>query len=408
MRVGIVDAFSTGVNLANEFITKGVACYHIRTTSTPYPYDIPFKGTLFLADETSFEHLAELNLCYILAGSEMGVEATDLLNARLNKAKANSAGTTAKRRNKYLMHQSLYNNGLRCIAQFKSTDKKRIIQWVIQRDRYPVVVKPLHSAASDGVTVCDDLSGVAAAIDRILGKKNLLGKVNHEVLVQEFIDGVQYFVNTLTWEGKTYITDIWKQVRTRKWNHAFIFEGMELCDGDAAIINNFHHYICHVLEVLALRYGPAHNEIILTEDGPVLIESNARLMGASINDDIFKKTLGYTQSSLCADMFIDPVSFLASYYGRQYVMGSYLYEISFIFKKSGQLIGMPKKEEIEKLESFYCFSHLPEFNRDVVCTLDTQGKPGFVYLSHKSKEVIERDFNLVLALQAEDKIFDIV
>ncbi|MDV5226115.1 ATP-grasp domain-containing protein [Providencia rettgeri] len=407
MKVGIVDAFSTGVNLASDFIAKGVECYHIRTTRTVYPYDLSFKDTLYFDDNNLIEYLIDINLSYIIAGSEMGVEITDYLNDKLNKKHSNEHNTTLKRRNKYLMQRALCDKRIRCISQFISSCKEEIINWVIRHNKFPVVIKPLDSAASDGVTVCDDFSGVEIAIDNILGKKNIFGKTNEQILVQEFICGTQYFVNTLTWDGKTYITDIWEQVRTRNRNQSFRFEGMKLCAGDIAITKKIKNYIIDVLSALELNYGPAHNEVILTDKGPVLIESNARLMGASIADNIFKENLGYTQSSLCADMYINPNKFLSSFYDKEYEIKFNIYEISFLFKKDGFLIRMPKKELLEKLASFNHFYSIPKFNRYVTSTVDTQGEPGFLYLSHQSKDIIESEFDFVLSLQKNDEIFEI-
>ncbi len=407
MKIGIVDAFSTGVNLALDFIKKGVECYHIRSTKNVYPYDIPFKETLYLDDSNIINYLAGLDLFYIIAGSEMGVEKTDYLNAKLSKKFSNSFMTTPNRRNKYLMHKALSEKGIKCISQFKSNDKEEIKAWVLQHNSFPVVIKPLDSAASDGVTVCDDMNGVNIAIENILGKQNIFGKTNHEILAQEFINGTQYFINTLSWNGNTYITDIWEQVRTRERNQSFRFEGMKLCPGDIAVATGMKDYIYDVLTVLDLKYGPAHNEIIMTEDGPVLVELNARLMGASISDNVFRKTLGYTQSSLSVDMYIDPEKFLSNYCGKEYDINYNLYEISFLFKKNGLLVNIPKQSQLENLASFCHFYNLPEVNKYVSQTIDTQGKPGFLYLLHDTMDIIESDFNFVLDLQNKDEIFEI-
>ena len=408
MKIGIVDAFSTGKNLAWDFIKKGCECYHIRSTRGTYPFDIPFADTIYMEDDNALSRLISLGLRYIIAGAERGVQLADYLNHILNNHFANPVQTTLNRRNKYLTHTTLADKNLNCIAQYKSANKKDIKAWVRQRGVFPVVIKPLDSSASDGVTVCDDMSGVDAAMDNVLGEKNFFGQINTEILVQEFIEGTQYFVNTLSWDGQTYITDIWEQVRTRRKNQSFRFEGMKLCQGDMAIDTNIKSYISEVLLALDLRYGPAHNEIILTDDGPVLIESNARLMGASISDMIFNKALGYTQSSLCVDMYINPDAFLRNFSRKDYKTHIHLYEVSFLFKKEGVLVDMPAKDKIESLDSFCYFSDIPALNIYVKCTTDTQGIPGFLYLAHESKDIIERDFRWVLDLQKNDRIFTIL
>ncbi|SFN35946.1 ATP-grasp domain-containing protein [Xenorhabdus japonica] len=410
MKIGIVDAFSTGKNLALEFISKGVECYHIRTTSTPYTDDVRFKKTIFIDENINdtIDILKYKNLNYIIAGSEMGVESTDYIANNLGIKHSNNYKTTYLRRNKYEMHKKLKESNLRHINQFKSSSEIEIIKWVNKQQKFPIVIKPIDGAASEGVTICDDIKSVKMAIKKILGKKNILGKINKEILAQEFIDGTQYFINTLTWEGKTFISDIWEQVRTREKNSAYIFEGMHLCDGNIAEKSGIKKYIYDVLNEFGLYYGAAHNEIIMTQEGPVLIESNARLMGASISNEAFHEALGYTQASLCVFMYLEPKKFKQEYIDKNYQKNANLSEVSFVFKKDGIIKSMPTKNTLINLTSFHSFNQLPEMNKKVYKTKDTIGEPGFLYLLHKDKTIVEKDFDYILQLQQEDKIFEIV
>lgn len=408
--VVIVDALSTGNELATAFMRSDCDVVHIwndfsrETRTHGFIETIKNSGPV----EELVSRIAKYPVRYVIAGADSGIELADLLASNMNIVEANESKTTDWRCNKYASHQRLAEKNIRSIRQFKSSSVEALVNWAEQRCGFPVVVKPLNSGASDGVTVCDNASEVRQAAKNLLGEKNLLGYVNEEVLIQELIDGVQFFVNTLSWKGQHYVTDIWEQVRSRVAGGAFNFEGMHLIDANEAKAKSLSEYTGDVLSALGINYGAAHNEIILTQDGPVLIEANARLMGASINEQSFSTCLGYTQVSLCADMYLAPEVFLSSFVGKCYQLKAHVSEVSFLFKRDGWLAGMPGKEMIKKLESFSNFFGLPELGQQVTKTADTKGLPGFVYLLNQDKIKVKKDFRQVMALQKQNKIYNIL
>lgn len=406
--IAIVDALSTGNELAAAFMAQGCEVIHIwhdftrQTRTQGFTETINYTGSL---DEV-ITRLGKWPVRYVIAGSDSGIELADMLASAMGIAEANDPETTAWRRDKYQSHQQLAKNGIRSIRQCKSSSTEELVNWA-NSCGYPVIVKPLNSGASDGVTLCENAAQVAEAAARQLGKKNLLGYINEELLIQELIEGVQYFVNTLSWQGQHYVSDIWEQIRSRVDGGAYNFEGMHLIDSQTPQALSLTAYTAEVLSALGLEYGAAHNEVILTESGPVLIEANARLMGASINAS-FAPCLGYTQVSLCADMYLKPETFIDRFPGRDYRLQSHVSEISFLFQRDGWLNAMPGREAIEQLPSFSNFFGLPAVGQHVSQTRDTKGLPGFVYLLHEDQSRVMEDFDKILGWQRQDKIFEII
>lgn len=405
----IVDAYSTGKKLATEFNKYGKKCIHIKSSKknandpkrNEFIDEILYEGCMHTLENT----IRKFNPSHIIAGSEMGVELADKLVASFRIEQASNPNTTKLRRNKYYMQEKLRENNIKSIKQFKSKNLDKIIQWCESLETTPIVIKPLNSAASDGVTICDNISEIKYAFERIINQENKLGIKNEEVLAQEYIHGNQYFVNSVSWEGKHFISDIWIQSRRRLNQRAFLFESMSLCPSDGYIENELRNYTEKVLNILNLSHGAAHSEVIWTKDGPVLIELNARLMGASIDDSSFKAALGYTQAQLLALAYVHSQEFINNYVGKKYCLLQNLTEVSFLFHKDGILKDFPKKEEIKKLLSFHNFIGLPEMETKVKKTEDTVGLPGFVYLLHHDKKIIEEDLNKILNWQRNNEIF---
>ncbi|MHC5174567.1 ATP-grasp domain-containing protein [Serratia rubidaea] len=405
----IIDALSTGNELAAAFMSRGCDVVHIwqdfsrQTRTQGFVETINYAGSL----DDLIQQLGPYDIRYVIAGADSGIALADMLASAMGIPAANDPETTDWRRNKYISQQKLAEKGIRSIRQCKASSAAELVSWA-ELNGYPVIVKPLNSGASDGVTLCESGEDVQRAAEQLLGKENLLGYVNDELLIQELIDGTQYFVNTLSWHGQHYVTDIWEQVRSRVSGGAYNFEGMHLIDAQETYARALATYTLEVLSALGVDYGAAHNEVILTAEGPVLIETNARLMGASINDVTFSACLGYTQVSLCAAMYLAPQDFIDRYVGTHYRMHAYVSEISFLFKRDGVLEAMPGKRAIERLPSFSNFFALPRPGQRVTRTADTKGLPGFAYLLHQDQSQLTRDFNQILAWQQRDDIYRIV
>jgi glutathione synthase/RimK-type ligase-like ATP-grasp enzyme len=408
----IVDAASTGRLLVSELEARGVSCAHVASSDDyagmPVEKHIPLNMRAYFTASGGFQELvAELRGWqpdFILPGCEHGVELCDRLNAALRLPCRNDADTTRLRRDKYEMHERLRQLGLPCAAQVKTSEADELSRWLARHEKYPVVVKPANSASSDGVRICADEQEALAAYKDLIGSVNFLGLVNKEIIAQEFLDGTQYYVNTVSWQGQHVITDIWRHDRRRRSKGAFLFENMVLQPSTGEVEKALSGYAVKVLDALGFRFGAAHIEIMWTGRGPVLVEANARLMGASIYTPAFVAALGYTQAQVLASACVSPAAFTARV-GADYQIRKHLAQAKFIFTRSGTLLEFRRKEEIASLPSFNAFSGVPEIGSRVTETADTVGRAGFAYFLHEDRDTVLRDAALVLSWQRADSCF---
>ncbi|MGK5532493.1 ATP-grasp domain-containing protein [Streptomyces sp. URMC 129] len=411
----VVDGVSTGRDLARELAMLGVECAHVNSAGSYLgvpveefvregSYDRYFDGRTDLPDLVP--RLKEWGPDFVVAGSEPGVALCDALCGELGLPGGNAASTTAWRRDKYAMHERLRGRGLRHAAQLKTAHRAEAARWLDEHGTYPVVVKPLDSTGSDGVSVCASRDEALRAFLRVLGRVNRLGRLNDEVLLQEFLDGRQYFVNAVSWEGEHFVTDIWRHDRRQGEHGRFLFENMTLQPSDGEREVALAAYTRQVLDALGFRFGAAHCEVMWTNGGPVLIEANARLMGASIERRVLHRALGYTQARILAEVCADPGSF-RRWAGTRYELRAHVAEASFVFTRSGRLIGFPGRPGIEGLASFHSFVGVPAIGARVRRTDNTLGEPGYAYFAHHDREQVLRDARAVLDWQRADTVFDI-
>ena len=236
--VVIVDPISTGANLAEEVTKRGLAC--IRVFSRTFPphvanavlpgLNVRYVATVEHEDsirETieQLNSLSEFSIFAVMVGCETGVEVGEALTAALGFP-ANDPILSSARRNKFEMSERVRSFGSEhaaVIQRFELTfaslllkisvravQQKRATRWAeaesflkeLKADPLKLVVKPVASSGTDNVFLCESAEQAKRAFDRILKSNNMLGLSNQAVLLQEFLHGQEYVVDTVSREGK--------------------------------------------------------------------------------------------------------------------------------------------------------------------------------------------------------------
>ena len=154
--------------------------------------------------------------------------------------------------------------------------------------RYPVIVKPLDRSGSRGITKVESLQGLKIAIE----KAKEQGFVNKAV-VEEFIDGEEYSVEYISFNGNHKFLALTKKFTTGAPN--FIEKAhMQPADVDSSMLENVKKIIEHALNSLEIKFGASHSEIKIDKDGKIgIIEIGARMGGDFIGSNLVKLSTGY-------------------------------------------------------------------------------------------------------------------
>lgn len=285
-RVAIVDAYSSGALLAPAFAKHGRECVAVHSSreipdlfrSSFVPGDFVTVMDAESGTSATAAELARLGVRHVLAGSEPGVELADELSERLGLP-ANGSARRSARRDKYLMGEAVRSHGLRTPTQFHSPELDEVQAWARDQALWPVVAKPLRSVASDLVAVCNTDAELGRAHAAIAARTNVLGRRNESVLVQEFVDGPEYVVDTVSHAGHHRVAALWRYHRPAAGLAPGVFyDAIELLPYEGERQKSLLEYAGRVLDALEIRYGPAHTEMIWADgDGPVLVETGARL-----------------------------------------------------------------------------------------------------------------------------------
>jgi biotin carboxylase len=142
---------------------------------------------------------------------------------------------------------------------------------------FPLVVKPAYSGGGGrGVSVVRDAAelGWAYAFARAPAR-------NGRVLVERFLDGLELTVETISHRGDVHVLAMSDKVkpplRTR------VATSLTYpADLPATVAEDVRAVAREAVKSLGLDDGPGHLEMILTDDGPVLLELNGRGGGGHI------------------------------------------------------------------------------------------------------------------------------
>jgi hypothetical protein len=406
----VVDAYSTGARLAPRFAAAGLPVVHVQSSPRlPEFYLRAFRAGDFVENvvheddlEATAARLAAHEPAFVVVGAEPGVPLADALSERLGLPSNGSAQSQA-RRDKNAMSEALRAAGLRTAEALKTADSSAAVTWAAERGGAPVVVKPLDSAGTDGVSICDGTAAIEAAFAAILGRPNALHGANEELLVQELLEGTQLFVNSISWDGVHHVSEVWRDNKLRAGAN-FIYDYEELLPRHGEQQDQVVPYVEAVLDALGIRFGPAHTEVMLTATGPVLVESGARMHG-SVPDEIVDRCTPSHQT-LTAEAYLDPKS--VGWRAQQpYELAAGAYCVMLISQHEGRIVGDSGLREIEALPSFAgTISMLGPGDR-LKRTIDLFSCPGIIYLVDPDRAQLKADYDRIRELDAAGAVFEV-
>ena len=406
----VVDAYSTGASLAPRFAAAGLPVVHVQSSPRlPEFYLRAFRAGDFVENvvhdgdlEATASRVAAHDPAFVVVGAEPGVPLADALSERLGLP-SNGSALSAARRDKNAMSEALRSAGLRAAEALKTSDAVEAATWAAARGGDPVVVKPLDSAGTDGVSICKDGAAIEAAFAANLGRPNALHGANEELLVQELLQGTQLFVNSISWDGVHHVSEVWRDNKLRLGAN-FIYDYEELLPRHGEQQDQVVPYVEAVLDALGIRFGPAHTEVMLTGTGPVLVESGARMHG-SVPDGIVDRCTPSHQA-LTAEAYLDPES-VARRVAQPYELAAGAYCVMLISQHEGLIVDDAGMREIEALPSFAGTIHMLKPGNRLERTVDLFSCPGFIYLIDPDRERLKADYDRVRELDAAGAIFQL-
>lgn len=394
MNVVIVDPFSSGRHLAPMLKASGTNVSAIISSSSLADFYLnslnknDFDNVLYFQDnEQDVRSFIKNNSPkYIIAGSEPGVDLANIL-AQENGLICHDLNRRNARRNKFDMQTEIAKNNLRSIKQHLVANYDDTLKWVDNKSiHYPIIVKPIKSAGTDGVAKIHNETEAKQYFDKMHNTVDVMGEKNKVFVAQEFIDGIEYVVDAISINKKHHIVAVWQYTKSNK-NGYVTYDKMELLKRNETP-SELIEYNDQVLSALGIVFGPTHNEIFIDKLGPVLCESGARIHGG-MGPLLAKKAIGFNQIELTAKLLSDSLT------ENDLLRWSNTETLGHAIEIFGQ------NDKLGKLKNSYVpnssvdseFKLVFEIGHEITPTRDLITSPSRLLLTGNNKAALESEYN---------------
>ena len=157
---------------------------------------------------------------------------------------------------------------------------------LLDRVTYPCITKPTDNSGSRGIMLVNNRAELDAAL--AYSAKNSRGGA---VIVEEYMRGNEVSVEIVVVRGVPHILQITDKLTTGaphfvEMGHS---QPSRLAERDQEAIRDL---ACRAVKAVGLENGPAHVEIMLTEQGPKMVELGARMGGDCITTHLVPLSTG--------------------------------------------------------------------------------------------------------------------
>lgn len=220
----------------------------------------------------------------ITAATDMPIRSVAVVAERLGLVGI-SEDTAMHATDKYLMRNRLSEHGVP-VPKFNKISSLDAYSRVVASYAYPYIVKPVDSSGSRGVFLVKSeqtsLEGYHYA------KKH---SRSGDILVEDYLQGREISVETVSSQKEIHFVAITDKQTTGP--PYFVEVGhSQPTTLDSMVQQRVREVTRETIHALGIENGPAHTELIITADGPKVVEIGARLGGGSITSHLVPLSTG--------------------------------------------------------------------------------------------------------------------
>jgi hypothetical protein len=142
------------------------------------------------------------------------------------------------------------------------------------------VIKPPHSAGTENVHLVRPGQDWRPYFHRVLDQVNGFDLRNETVVVQEYLDGPEYIVDLYSMGGRHGLVDACSYAKHDRGVRIGIYDYADFLPPEHPDLAMLGDYTMRAADAVGIRNGSTHAEVIVTEQGPRLVELAARYSGS--------------------------------------------------------------------------------------------------------------------------------
>lgn len=246
---------------------------------------------------------------------------------------------------------------------------------------FPVIVKPRDNSGSRGVKLCRDKNELRISIDEALENSKL-----DTVLVEEFIEGPEYSIESLHHDGKSEVIQFTEK-KTTEFPYNVELGHIQPANISEENKQKIREIISKIGKALNFENCPSHTELKINDRGIFVIETSPRLggdyitstltplsTGVNLEDELLKISLGES---------INPQSEAVQYSGVRF----------FAFKEGSVIKHVPNEEFVKGWPHVVNFSFNLKGGQTVNRITSSLNRYGHLTLTAGNRDAIEEAFD---------------
>lgn len=294
--------------------------------------------------------------------------------------------------NKALMRERLKQHNVPIPFFFRVSDYSSYLTMIDQFEK-KFVVKPADNSGSRGVILVQD-KDCKQDIDFAFDYSKKYSR-SGEIVVEEYMEGPEVSVETLSFEGEVSIIAITDKLTTGPPN--FVEMGhSQPSQLSHEIQSQIMNVTIRAVKAIGIDNGPSHTEIIVTNEGPKIVELGARLGGDNITTHLVPLSSGVDMVKCSIEICLDE----KPNFDREFDEGSAIRYLKTQIGIIKNISGLDKANNIPGVKQIEIVKSVGDYVSEIRNSSD---RVGFIIAQAKNAEAAIRVCNEAMSILKVDK-----
>lgn len=270
--------------------------------------------------------------------------------------------------------------------QFQLIEKENLHSTEIKVP-YPLVTKPIDAAGSKGIRIARSQDEIYDALE-----ESSKSGYDGNVLVEELMEGPEVSVEIIVQNGIPFVAQVTDKLTSGEPYFVEIGHSQPShFDGD--VLENIKNVARNAAVAVGLKNSIAHAEIMVTKNGPKMVEIGGRMGGDSISEQLIMLSSGYNLSEA-------NINFA---FGKEYVVSQIEHypfsAVRFVTPENGIIKDIKGIEAAELVEGIFEINMMANIGDSFNDSTDNSQRVGYVIAygttRDKAVEACEKAKNLI-------------
>lgn len=288
--------------------------------------------------------------------------------------------TALKATDKAEMRVALKKAGVPIPKFFKVSNEKEYKK-AVKQFNVPFIVKPADSSGSRGIFEVIDITN-QKMIDEAYAYCHPYSK-SGDVVVEEYMNGSEVSVETLSIDGVCHVIQITDKVTTGAPHYVEMGHSQPTMHSKQ-VAEKIAEVARAANMAIGIKNGPSHTEIIVTNEGPKVVELGARLGGDNITTHLVPLSTGVNMVECCIKIALGEKTNIISKWSK----GS---AIRYFEQHAGLVENIEGIEEAKKIYGIKQVSIIHGVGENVTDIDSSGARMGFVIAQDENAETAISD-----------------